>query len=151
MSRLTIRRLLEDYNDLVDPMSAGNRRGDTGLRLMPRTYKPSVRELERLLRVMRDDRSHPLTNGVSLRACWWHINAWYITAHIVLVRPTRQPRSRKHQLVRLPIDDTGKPLPIRVTRRTHGARNDIAEQGITWILHNWNLPTEPMYPNPETQ
>ena len=141
--------MLEDYYELRDPMTSGNRQGDTGVRLNAPTYDDNVKELERLLNAMRDNRAAPLEllharEKVSVRQMWWHIKAYYIDARVVLIHPAKPPRPRKHH--RLQVDDEGRPLPIRVTRRKHEARQDIAEHGITWILTHWDLRHEPMYP-----
>ncbi len=150
-----ITTLLERYDELVDPSQMRDQPGDgTGLVLMPRTWTASVRELERLLCVMREDRTSPLLalpNGhnVSLRACWWHINAWYLTAEVTLAAAPAQPKAprKKRELKREQVDAFGDALKIRRVRRDPAAREEIALRGVRWMAHHWRLVSEPMLPN----
>lgn len=151
-SRATvIRTLLAHHAELVEPgLLIGYGSEGDGYPRMPATYTATVRELERMLRTMRDDRTHPLLDHglerVSLRACWWHINEYHLRAHSILIVPAKQPRSKKRELRRLPADETGRPLPIKRIIRNPAAREDIAELGITWIAGHWALAHEPMVP-----
>lgn len=148
--------LLERYSELSEPgvwLGVGGDGG--GVPRMPVTYTASVRELERLLRVMRDDRSEPLVRDgvlgpVSVRRLWWHVNAWWLAVDVVLVRPVRVPRSRRGRgssgLRGLPVDVHGRPLPVRVVRRQPGASRALAELGVAWMAERWGLSHEPMLP-----
>ena len=147
--------LLERYEELVDPMQVRDTPGEgSGLVLMPRTYTASVRELERLLAVMREDRTHPLialpnTHKVSLRACWWHINEWYLRAQVTLASAPAQPKAprKRRELRRDQVDAFGDALKVRRVRRDPAAREAIALVGVRWIAENWGLVSEPMLPN----
>lgn len=154
-----IRTILTHHTELVDPgVQLGYSSIDGGYpHTDPRVYTPTVREVERLLRTMRDDRHESLLdlldkNGAptgeraSVRACWWHINEYHLRATTILVTPAKQPRSKKRELRRLPTDDTGRPLPAKRTIRNPTAREDLAELGITWIATHWALTHEPMVP-----
>jgi hypothetical protein len=139
----TITALLERYDDLVDPQQAGHSANLTGVPLMPPTYTDSVRELERLLRRMRDDRSEPLLRvgerKVSVRACWWHINTRYIACtRVIKVEMVR--RRGKH----------GKHITVperHVITLANGSEDAIVKRGVQWIADAWSLKHEPMLPD----
>src|SRR4051812_41632757 len=146
-----ITTLLERLPELVDPMQSGNGLGDTGLRLMPPTYTASVREIERLLRLMRDDRASPLVrlldkNGAptgekaSVRSLWWHLTERYVRCR-QSTKDVPVRRKAKH----------GKTLLV-IERRvvtSHNSRVDQAKvrAGVTWLAGRWGLAQEPMLPN----
>lgn len=157
-----IETLLERYNDLVDPGQMRDQPGDgTGLVLMPRTYTSSVKELERLIVLLRDDTTIRFRiNGrkatdqqgrhISARTAWWHLNAWYIAVEKSMYLPPKMtvPKSKpkRRQLQRLPIDQDGRMLPqVRVSRAA-GARQEIALKAVEWLSENWGLQGEPMLP-----
>lgn len=146
-----IEQLLERYNDLVDPMQSGNQQGDTGLRLMPQTYTPTVRELERLIRLMRDDRHHPLVTvegeKVSVRKLWWHLNAWYIAVeHKTYTPPLKVAKGKNGKLIKLQVDDQGVALPQVRVLRSPEARYQLALKAVEWLSASWGLVGEPMLP-----
>lgn len=153
--------LLVRLPELVDPMQSRSGLGDgVALPLMPATYTASVREVERLLRVMRDDRSSPLIRDaagvkviadgqpVSVRRLWWHVRGFYVDVDRSPVAPQRVKvaKSKRRQLVRLATDSTGRPLPSRREVRQPGARRDLAELGVAWIASHWSLKHEPFLP-----
>lgn len=116
---------------------------------MPETYSASVREVERLLRVMRDDRWRPLVvvggERVSVRSLWWHVRGFYVDAvrSVWVPARVRVPRSRRGDLRRLAVDGSGRPMPVLRVVRVPGARRDLAEAGVEWIAANWRLSSEP--------
>lgn len=139
-----IRTILERYDELTDPMQAGNGSGDTGLRLMPATYTASVREVERLLVQARDDRSHPLVTletgaKASIRSLWWHLNARYIASHDV-IKPRNVTRRAKN----------GKKLTVAerqvVPQYDPRVRLELVDAGVAWLARSWARQFEPMLP-----
>ena len=102
----------------------------------------AVAELERLLRRMRDDRSHPLLRlesgrKVSLRACWWHLNAFFIAAETV-VREVPVPVLDKHGRRRHRKDGSlVMEKERRVVRRSAGADFAVVMRGVEWIAEAW--------------
>ena len=153
--------LLERYTELVDPMQMRNEPGEgSGLLLMPATYTASVRELERLIRQLRDtrhgpivkwaaknERDQPETFAASPRALWWHLNGWYIQVERrIVVPPLRPTRNKRKQLVRLPADDDGRPLGHVRVSRVAGARYPIALKAVETLAELWSLPHEPFLP-----
>lgn len=149
-----ITELLERYHDLADPLNGpGGVKGDgLGYAAMPQTYNSSVREVERLVKTMRDDRprSALLTldgEKVSVRQCWWHINEWFLKAERTLHEP-RKPatRSKRRQLIRLQVDEHGRVLPQVRVRRNAAAREQVAKRGVEWMAEHWGLRHEPMLP-----
>lgn len=136
--------LLERYDDLVDPMQvrAGGDRDGVGS-LMPGTYTEAVRELERLLRLMREDRQASLlrlSDGtkISVRSCWWHLNARYI-ACTHLCREVPVKRKAKH----------GKSVTVLERRLVVVAASPAAadvdgrpcvkvQRGIEWLEASWS-------------
>ncbi len=174
----TISSLLERYHDLVDPLNgpAGVRGTGEGMPLaahephcelirkpsagfVPIAKRPGVARctcviedvlrLERVLRLMRDDRHAkllrlPSGEKVSVRKCWWHVNAWYVEARPALVTPKLSvPRNKRaKKLQKLLVDDYGKPLPVRVVRRHPGAREDVARLGVRVLAAWWPLESD---------
>lgn len=158
--------LLERHAELTDPGTVRSAAGTgTHVALMPHApscailrsspprcscWRRDLDELERLLRLMRGDRHSPLLRldtgeRVSVRACWWHVNAWYLTARWTLFEPPLQ-KGRKKRPVRLQIDAQGRALPVRRAHREAGAREDVARVGVGWIAAHWSLGHEPMRP-----
>jgi hypothetical protein len=162
-----LRVLLERYAELVDPQqSRGGLGSGERLPLMPATYTASVRELERLLRVMRDDRVNrvvgrgPDGRALTPRRLWWHVNAWFLAAETVTVRPPKVTRkNRGKQLRRQPLDEQGAPLPVYLDKRDGktkrlvrvlrpaGADERIAELGVRYLASVWSAGFEPMLPD----
>ena len=139
-----VTQLLERYNEFVDPMQSGNGDGDTGLRLMPATYTSSVRELERILRVMREDRAASLVRlktgeKASVRSLWWHVNQRYIACSSSLkdVRVRRKAKNGKHVVVIERRLVPAYPPEVSLVR---------VERGVEWIADAWSVPFEPMLP-----
>lgn len=122
--------LLERYAELVDPMQVRDGTGDgTDVNLMPRTYTPTVRELERLLIRMRTER----------RSQWWHVTERYLRCqHKTMdVHVKRKAKNGK----------TVKVLERQVVTTWHpGVKNERVRRGIEWLADQWSLPTEPMIP-----
>ena len=143
----TIRELLSRYHELVDPLngSAGiPGDGDSVIR-MPRTYNASVRELERLLRGMRDDRHASLVlyapgTKCSVRALWWHLNARFIAAGTRTVE--RQVTQRGKNGKRLTV-------MVRQVEATYSPAVDPrkVDAGIQYLASAWSLRLEPMLPS----
>lgn len=148
-------RIAELYTDLTDPLNgpAGIRgTGETTGGMNPHLYTPTVREYERLVKLMRDDRTEPLiatsSGKVSVRSLWWHLEHWHHRAQTVI---RHYPVTTKNH---------GKPVQLRnqdgtpVTRPTIAhlrdpkANEQKAQQAITWIAQHWGLQVEPMLPAP---
>lgn len=137
--RATIVQLLERYDDLVDPMQtrAG---GDPsfGAALMPDTYRHSAKELERLLRVMRDSRGSAAAiikwevdgrrYAASPRKLWWHLNARYIAA-VYVQRRERVTRKTKRGKITEPV--------WRMVRLPNGSVDVFVERGVEWLCAEW--------------
>jgi hypothetical protein len=144
----TLEHIAANYHQLVSPLN-----GPSGIRgdgqsdpAMPPTYTPTVREFERLMRLMRNQAKQQAHSGESLGTLRWHILAWHVNADR---SPHQQPvvvttnTGKKRQLRRR----DGRP-ELRVThrnppRRHPQARADKARLGIEWLAQNWGLRTEP--------
>jgi len=159
----TLTQIARLYTDLTDPQQAGNGNGDSGLRLMPATYTPTVKEYERLVKQMRDDRSEKLLelkdkHGVaiaklSVRSAWWHLEHWHhraqrVIKHEIILADVKHSRRKVRVL-----DSNGKPTtqPTIGYLRDPKASEARAALAITWIAAHWNLPTEPMLPAAVTE
>lgn len=138
--------LLERYQELVDPLNgpsgvAGD--GESVVR-MPITYTASVRELERLLRVMREDRSEPLQlvggRKVSVRALWWHVYHRYIasTTRTVDVEVLKRGKNGKRHR---DIERRAVPCYDRAVNPV------LVAAGVSWMAEAWSLASEPMIPS----
>lgn len=157
-----IEQLLDRYQDFADPVRSGNGDGTTGLLLMPHdpgckvtVWNPpvctcsrsSLVEIERLLRLMRDDRHRPLVRittaaGVerkaSVRSLWWHLTERYVRATVVIrdVPVTRKAKGGK----RLRVVER-RPVP------QHNSDPELVKAGIGWLATNWaESHAEPMLP-----
>lgn len=140
-----IRELLERYRELVEPL-AGNGYGSSGqvTPLPPSTYTPSVRELERLMRKMREGstaKTVVLPNGsrTSIRSLWWNVNERYIRA-TPIIRDVTVHRRTKH----------GKRLTVIERQVIPVFHRDVDDAkvaaGVAWIAARWSIPNEPMLP-----
>lgn len=123
--------LLERYSELVDPMQSGNG-GEAGWGLsMPRTYTASVRELERLLKVMQVER----------RSQWWHVSERYLRAQSAL-KDVQVRRKTKH----------GKTVTVTerqvVVTWSPAVRLEKVRRGVEWLASSWDERRvgEPMLP-----
>lgn len=148
-------RIAELYGDLVDPLQSGAGIPGTGESipmLSESLYTPTVREFERLLKTMKDDRHAALRtledgSKASVRQCRWHLVEWHIRAERTLNWPSLKVKANAgRKLVKLPLDEDGRPLPaVRVTRHPQ-AREELAVEAVRWMAAHWRLATEPMLP-----
>lgn len=126
--------LLRLYNDLASPMQgpAGIAGDGDSLPLMPSTYTASVRELERLLTVMRAD----------ARSIHWHVSEYFIrcTTRNATVWEKRKAKG-------------GKTLSVEVRKivyvRDNAIRLEKVRRGVSWLADHWNAKAigEPMLPS----
>jgi hypothetical protein len=125
---LALVALLERYDDLVEPWVGPGSSGLVGVPLMPPTYTDSVRELERLLRRLREER----------RGLWWHVNEHYLAvswvARTVYVR--RRAKGGKHATV----------AERRLERQGDESDPRKVAEGVAWLAESWGLEHEPMLP-----
>ena len=142
-----IRQLLDRYHELVDPLNGGSGVPGDGdsVNLMPRTYSASVKELERLLKRMRDDRVESLVliapgTKCSVRSLWWHLNARFIAAGTRTV--DRQVTQRGKNGKRLT-------LTVRQVEAVYdrGVDPRKVDAGIQYLASNWGLAQEPFLPS----
>ena len=134
--------LLERFNELTDPMQSGNGDGDSGLRLMPATYTPSVRELERLIVKLREERHN----------VWWHLNERYLKAVQSTAWECPKCKGVSHAATHSHRDKRGKLSSykgVRVLRTSWSERvNPVkVETGVRWVASEWTLKHEPMLPD----
>lgn len=149
-------RIAELYTDLTDPLNGPSHvRGDgaatTG---MPPTYTQTVREYERLVKVLRDDRNRPLTQladgrKVSARQCWWHLNEWHHKARRVIRHvPVTTPGKRGRRLAVRHADGSPVTVPQLSWLRDPAADEQVARQAVVLIGVLWDAGRigEPMLP-----
>lgn len=149
-----------NYNDLVDPIASAGIQGDGasfGLQLTPPTYTTTVREFERLMTVMRNDRHSALISiyddkgnfieKASVRKLHWHLLEYHLKATKTMTVPKLTiARAHGRKLHRLPVDEHGAALPKITMRRHPQARIELAAQAVEWQATNWTLDHEPMIP-----
>ena len=123
-------QLLERYNECTEPQGRTGVLGDgDAVPHMPPTYTASIRELERLLILMRTER----------RSQWWHVTQRYIHAiHVQRNMPTK--RKGKNGKTVTVIE------PAIVCIWDPAVRAEKVRRGITWLADNWALDSEPMLP-----
>ena len=137
-----IYQLLERWDDLVEPGVHVDAPGDRAyIPLMPSTYTPTVRELERLLKVMRSER----------RSQWWHVTERYLRSSVRVIEvPVKNGR------VKLPPHTThlaggiqrgDKTARLTVKTWNPAVRAEKVRRGVAWLAIGWSLPHEPMLPN----
>lgn len=136
--------IAERYHELVDPLNGPGESVGTGelLSLMPRTYTATVKEFERLVKLLR----------VEERELWGHVNGWWLSAttRTVWLCPRCGPCHQSEHVHQG--RKTGKPLTVkcrrvRQWRRATGARESLALEGLNWVADRWGLGTEPMLPS----
>lgn len=148
--------LLERYTELADPMQSGNG-GEGGWGLsMPGTYTASVRELERLLGQMREER----------RSQWWHVTERYIRAErskkTLTLKGGRWYGLEPHEAVvgvpggwtlalateRSKKTRKGDDLQVTIARWNSAVRAHKVTLGVAWIADQWDARRigEPMLP-----
>lgn len=134
-------QLLERYNELTDPMQTRRPGDGTHVPLMPETYTPSVKELERLLIRLRDERHH----------LWWHINERYLK--VTETNAYRCPKCggithashHRHRDRRGKLHDYPG-ARIIVHHWNHRTNPTKIRTAIEWLATEWNLKSEPMIP-----
>lgn len=180
-----LRFYLEQYRDLTESATPAGVRAATSshVPLMPHQqwcqlmlptsdttvctcWQRDLRELERLLRVMRDNPGNPIlrdqdgrkliTAGrpVTLRRLHWQLHAYFIDArrtpefHLVPLRKgKRPPRIKQQEILKDP--ETGRyaatTVGWRVTRHPD-ASEALAQAGVDWLAEHWALTHEPKLP-----
>lgn len=126
--------ILEQFDELANPLWATSAGGSGGPALMPATYNASVREVERMLTRMRDDRHQPLirtmTGKHSVRSLWWHLDQRYLKADRRLC-DVRFVRGNPQGFVGKRLDENGfRPTVTPFLRNQQVARSNIV---------NWDL------------
>lgn len=135
--------IAERFQELVDPLSgsAGLRGDGESVGLMPRTYTPSVREFERLVLRLREER----------HSKWWHLNEFWLQAESRTVWWCSKCKRQTHQEVH----DHGTPdrvLNVSGRRQVVWSRHRNADRAkalvaIEWMAVEWSLGSEPMLPD----
>lgn len=148
-----LRTIASRYLELVSPLNGpGGVKGDgDALSFMPPTWTPTVREFERLMRVMREDRAHSLIQvgdeRVSVRRLRWQVVAYYVNAESV-TRHFPLPLKKGSRLA-LMRDMDGQAVTTRPVTRVHrhpGADVRLADAGLAWMAGAWLPKHEPMLP-----
>lgn len=149
-------KIAELYPELVDPLSgpSGVRGTGESLGFMPAEYTATVREYERLVRLMRDDRGLSLLRledgtKVSVRSCWWHLeHYWHRARRVVKRQQVTRPGKRGARVVLLNADRTPVLQPALVWLRDPAADVVRAKRAIQFIADSWDggRVGEPMLP-----
>jgi hypothetical protein len=134
-------QLLERLAELTDPVRAGNGDGRNGMLLMPPTYTPSVKELERLLGRLR----------VEHHSVWWHVNERYLRSYTVTMWKCPKCKGLTHAATHRHRDRRGKHADyhgtrVLVVRYSPRVDEDKVKRGVVWLAENWGLVHEPMLP-----
>jgi hypothetical protein len=150
-----LREIATKYTDLVDTLNGNSGVPGDGSSVvcMPGTYTDSVREFERLAKVMRHTSDQVgRYHGFRLKTLRFHLDGWYLEA----LRGSRsQPvlRANKQGKLVQQIDADGKvvmfPQPYVLRRRD--AKQDRAELALRWIAEHWALGHEPFLPRELTE
>jgi hypothetical protein len=145
-----LREIARLYPELIDPLNGpASLRGDgESLNLMPSTYTPTVKEYERLVKLMHSRGYQEAIDGVKLQTYWWHLIEFFHRAErVIRHEPVTHKRGKK--LVQLRNHDGTIATKPRLDYRRHKDANQAkAERAIQWIAEHWALSTEPMLPKP---
>lgn len=142
------------YAELVDPLNGGSGvPGDGSSPIqMPRTYTPTVKEFERLLRLMRHTSDQQgKYEGYRLKTLAFHLEGWHTTAERIIRRQPvivvshGKPRQLKNH------DGSTKTRPVIAYRRHPEALEERAQLALRWIAEQWSLGHEPMLPRELTE
>lgn len=179
-------RVAELYSELADPLNGPSGvRGDGGSMgfaghdgscLLNRTEgadrwtparcscsKRTIVEYERLVRLMRDDRSEPLVTithkdgrveKVSVRSCWWALEHWHHRAVRVIRHVPIEAAGKKGRKLRvLNSDGTPATMPTIAYLRDPKADRVRAERAIQFISARWDHKRigEPFLPSAVTE
>ena len=167
-------RIAELYTDLTDPLNGPSGVPGTGTSsglhghesscLLNRSSEDhwtpprcscsnqTIREYERLVKLMRDDRSEPLvftsSGKLSVRSLWWHLEHWHHRAQRVTRHYPVTAKAGGKTITLRNQDGTPVTRPTIAHLRDPKASEQKAQLAITWIANHWALPVEPMLPAP---
>jgi hypothetical protein len=131
-----LRELLERYHELVDPSIGTNGEKGNGEQPpeMPGAYTVDVKELERLLRLLRSARP----------TLWWHVSERYL----------RSNRAIRERLVKRKVKGKGVVVELqRVVWTDYSSRVDelLVDIAILWMADRWDYRREPRLPRGDKQ
>lgn len=142
--------LLTHYREAQETMWSGQGYDATdmaGVRLMPPVWTWVYRELERLLRRMRNQGHQQAVEGVSLKTLYWHVGEWYLRSESHPVYPApRLVRYRQRGVLHEEARPAGS-HSVRVTRH-RDVRPVRVRLGLVWLDREWPANVgEPMVPD----
>lgn len=159
-TRVTIlREIARLYPELIDPLNGPATIRGTGesLGLMPTTYTSTVKEYERLVRLMRDDRSEPLLElrhkgqvigKLSVRSAWWHLEHYHHRAERVIRHQPITTKRGRRTVTLVNADKSPVTQPTIAYHRDPKANEAKADRALEWIAQHWDHKRigEPMLP-----
>ena len=135
-----IAQILERYAELVERGTLSGIAGDSeSPAITPKTYTPSVREVERLMVRLRGERHH----------LWWHVNERFLKAHTRTVFRCPKCKGQTHAPTHRHRDKHGKHSAyegVRVLAVTWSPKVNAkkVDAGLAWMAGEWSLAHEPM-------
>jgi hypothetical protein len=139
--RETVVALLETWNDVIlDGATDGitTRASSRALELSKLYHGGSYKELECVLKWMRNQGYQKAVEGHALHVLHWHVMEWYIRAE--KVRREVPKTVKKGGKVTTLRDKEGRPVTIpRVVYRRHKDVREVkVDLGVTWLLEHWD-------------
>jgi hypothetical protein len=139
--RETVVYLLETYQDVLlseRDGGAGSTRESRQLELSKMYHDGSYRELEAVLKWMRNQGYQQAYQGHALHKLHWHVMEWYLRAEKVR-RNIPKTLKKGGKVVQLR-DKDGYPVttPKVIYRRHKDVREEKVHLGVSWMLENWD-------------
>lgn len=139
-----ITEMLRRYAEASETMNKGDRGDGTAVTGMPRTWNRSYRNLERLLKQMREERKKQ----------WWHLTERYLRCQERKVE-VRVQKTIKGPVLRLPPHSElgagapeikGSTATVKLIVWTPAVRKHVVDLGLLWLAREEHWPFGPDLP-----
>jgi hypothetical protein len=113
-----------------------------GVRGMPAVWTRSYRELEGLLKKMRNQGQQKAVEGFSLQTLYWHLAEWYLRSEVFPQWPKKYSVQRGRETIEV------RP-PVRMVLRRHkDVRPARVKLALDWLDAEWTSSVQPRVGEP---